>query len=507
MATTTVRPNATTVDDSDWARTGGSTKHGVLADDSDSTYITSSSSSDSYIWFAFPSPSLPGGAVLVRYQPRIRIRRETSSEIVNVVGYVGAAPSSQSAPSSGDVIFTYMTTVTWSSLTTVTPGAGAYSASVPYVRIGDTGKYAVRVSELYLDAIYAAQPTLNVILPTGTISTAVPTIQWDGTFDGDGGPQTTFQVKLYDATTHGAFGSVDPDATTPYLASGSVSSSNSQWTVSQALGEDTYRAYVRVAQTVNGSLHWSAWDSIEFTVDVDSPGDPTFTATGENDEGRVLLELDDNAGAATTDHFQVQVDLDGAWTDLRTPEGGGLVTNTGGTVEAYDVDAGNGETRSYRARAVSDGTAFSDWVTDSASWSSNTTWLKHVSDPDLNIEVTIRSYPILRTAARNQAFQPLGRADAVVLSDSVRGLKTGEITFYIESGGRTALDAIDALLATNDPILIQCPPAWDEPDRWVTFGDHERSRVIDSGTKTARFDSLPWTEVAAPEADLENWPS
>jgi hypothetical protein len=115
-----------------------------------------------------------------------------------------------------------------------------------------------------------ARPVVSVVNPTGTVTdTNLPTVSWDTWLDPDGGPQSHYEVKIFDEAQYTAFG-VSPGASTPTDGSGGIvaSSTASSWSGHVALLEDTYNAYVRVGQTVNGAIHWSPWGWSNFVVNV-----------------------------------------------------------------------------------------------------------------------------------------------------------------------------------------------------------------------------------------------
>jgi hypothetical protein len=510
MGLVTVRPNSTPVDNN-WDIQGGSASiHAALADDNDATYIDpNDDNDDEYVWEGFPDPTIPAGAVVKSYAVRVRSAQSGGSGTLYILAAAGATPTSTGVPPGASTLFSTSRNIYWSSPQTISAGSGSAS-STPFVRLRADERDTLRAYALYLDATYVDQPTLNVVLPTGTITdTNTPTVQWERTLDGSGGGQTAFQVKFYDETTFGDFSGVDPDDDTPYLNSSIVSSSADTYTPTTPLAEDDYRAYVRVAQTVSGELHWSAWDTIDFTIDLPSPAAPDVTVTPQDDDARIRLELEANAGDVDTDRFQIQVLVNGEWVNLRVPSdqpGDGQVLNDAATVYAYDLDAGNGETRTYRVRAVAtDGlTSYSGWVQEAGEWESASAFLKHASNPNLNVAVTIRSYPARSRKARRGVFQALGSDEATAVSDAARGASEGTLGLLVLDASNR--NAIDELLATTDPVLIQCHPDWDEPDRWVSFGDHDRTRPTDRAHSRTRFDDMPWTEVGTPEADLELWP-
>lgn len=493
MANVTVRPNATVSNTG--ALTGGATAHAVLADDSDASYVTLDSTSAA-LRVSFPSPSYTG--TLTSQTIRVRAAQDsigsiqtTAYETATQIGY------------DNRVFSTTITTVTVLSGLSGNPD----NTEVKVGRSSSGGNR--RIYEVFLDTYYSAPAGLNVTAPTGTITTALPDVEWEPGLDAGGGPQTYYEVKIFTDAVHDA-GGFDPSTSTVNQTSGQVASADTTYTLVTPLTDGVWHAYVRVAQTIGGVDTWTAWDSVEFTADVPAlPGNPTVNATGNNTEGWIEIDLDDSGGAAAATHFQVQVSTDAGatYSNLRTVEGGGLIAADGsGDATAYDFDTASGETGYYRARAIAAG-AYSAWVTDTASWTGELWRLKHPTNPDLNMAIAVTDVMSARghsRSARSSSQQPLGATYPVVISDT-RGPKTGQLVLRLDSDSER--DALDALLDSAVPILIQSRPtdAWE--DRWVVIGDTDRELVFDKAWCELTYETLPWTEVERPEDDLEAWPS
>lgn len=170
----------------------------------------------------------------------------------------------------------------------------------------------------------------------------------------------------------------------------------------------------------------------------------------------------------------------------------------------YDYEGGNGESVMYRVQAIHDfssGTSSSSaWVTSGAtSWTSTASWVKSASRPDLNLIVVLYSQPGHNRPARDAVFEPLGRPDAVVISDT-RGSKRGQITFIIED--EDDIEQFEELLDLGEPLLIQTTANDKWPDRWVKLRDLEATRFLDKSWGIEGLRAHEWIEVAAPEAPL-----
>jgi hypothetical protein len=489
MTVSTLRPSSTTSHTG--ALTGGATAHAVLLDDSDSSYTTLDMGE--LVGVGFDDFTLPAGAVIKRLGIRTRVSKNgVATPTITVEPNVSATGLSGAFP------------VSWVSPATVTSGQSvegdpdntdAVADAMIVVVENFSGSSIVRVYELYVDVTHVILPVVAIDTVTDpTTDTNQPTFTWVDTLDSDGGAQTFFEVKVFSSAEYGA-GGFDPDTSTPTATSGITTGAGTSWQVDEILADDTYRAYVRVAQTVIGDAHWSDWDFDEFTVTVALPAAPTFTATADDANARITLAFDDNAGDATTDVFEVQRSLDAGvtWGTVRQEEEGYL-TPTAGAFTLYDYEAPNGLEVQYRGRALHDYSgvyAASAWVTDPATWTSTSWWLKHPNNPALNTAVKIRSFKLEERAGRQTAFQALGAAFPVVVSDT-RESKRGTIVLRCDT--IAAQVALDDLLDTSDTLLLQSPLDKGGPD-YIKVGNHQRERAVDWETPVPSFDALDFVQV------------
>jgi len=351
-------------------------------------------------------------------------------------------------------------------------------------------------------------PVVTVTAPTGTITnTTTPTVTWTDTLDTDGGAQTRYDVKIFSSAQYTA-GGFDPSTSASTAASGIVSAADTSWVDTVALPNATYRAYVRVAQTVNGALLWSAWAFGGFVVSVTPPAVPTLAVTAQNINGRIQAVITTGGGATTTDRVELQRSVDGGttWLPVRNTElDDGTITYPAAPVTILDYEAPNGTVTSYRARALHNYSgvyAASAWsTTQTATFTATDYWIKHPNVPALNMKLpggtaaAMVSYPDVQRAARQTAFQPLGATLPVVVADTRAGA-TGTIVVQLRTTAeKTALDALLDRVAT---LLVQGPSSHGIPDRYVRIGDHSRVRVVDNGNFLMTRDTMAWTEVALP---------
>ena len=497
MTVSTLRPSST-VANSGVAVTGSSA-HAALSDNSDSTYLDSFGIDD-YIILGLDDLTLPSGALVKNVAARLRVAATAGMQTIEV-----------------DTLFGHSKTqVGWSTpqtITTFTQPSSALDATIDGATLtlfgGLPSSTNIRVYEAYLDVTHVAKPVVTPALPTGTVTTTnLPVVTWANTLDSDGGAQTHYQVRVFTSGQYGA-GGFNPASSTATYDSGDVTDSALTHTVATPLADATYRAYVRVGQTVNGVTHWSDYAYTGFVISVALPAVPdTPTLTAESASGRIKVHVEGNSGTATTTHLEVQRSEDGVtWEPLRlTTDTDGVITGT--SADVYDYEAPNGVLMSYRVRALHDYSglyAASAWATTAtATWSSSAVWLKAPESPSLNMVIEPDSIPGYQRPARQGIFQALGRTDQVVVADT-RAAARG--TLKISVASRAERDDLDALLDSSLTLLLQCPVAEDEPDRYLRFGDQDRARWIDKAFATERIDTLAWSEVAAPTGVIDAWPA
>lgn len=345
MTVSTLRPNATTTHTGDL--TGGATAHGVLSDDSDSSY-TNLSSDELYLG-GLGDLTLPAGAVIKSAAVRARVAKSgpNTPRLATALGVPGGGDTEVSVTWTTP---TTVTTLTYTGLSGAIADADIDAATLSIENDGSSG--GLLVYEAYLDVTHVAQPVVSADAPSGTVTnTNLPTVEWSNTLDTDGGAQTRYEVRVFTDAQYGA-GGFDPAISTATDESGIVSSSATSWQVTTPLADDTYRAYVRVAQTVNGELHWSDWDNAQFDVDLDLPATPTLVATPDNPNGRIQLAITPGAGgAASTDLYELQRSLDAGatWEHVRGLLADGLIATdtpvddfTVDTSASYTLDSGAG---------------------------------------------------------------------------------------------------------------------------------------------------------------------
>lgn len=511
MSKVTTRPNATPSNDFDVT---GASAHAALSDNSDATLISipqATGGDDRSCRLGFAEPSIPAGAVLKEDRIRIKANKSGAGYPPMRLTSVRAYPNGSSlAGEAKNVDVGYVAKTT----TTVLKAANAIAhsqlelvieAHTFDVNILDVGE----IFEVYWDTYYVEQPTVDSVSvsPTSPISDDdTPTISWTQTADADGGFPSKHQVKVFSDAQYLA-GGFDPATSAATVDSGVIDSLATDWELSTNLPDDTYRAFVRVANVVNGVDLWSDWAYVQFDLAVLRPAVPTLTVTPEDANGRILVRAQDPGGGAVgSTNFQIQRSRDGgaSWDYIRTVDDFSLIAP--GDI-GYDYETGNGEVVKYRARALhtfaTGATSKSGWtVSANASWSSFKTWIKHPTRPDLNLIVQISSQAGRRRAARKSRKDALGREDPIVVYDSARSGNEGEVTFMVEEDD---LDAFEELLEAQVPLLVQTPVSHRWPDRWLALGDLDSQRYADRAQVEEGLKAFTWDEVAVPSGELVAW--
>ena len=301
MATYVLRPNANWNNNSAFTISGGSASvHAALADNSDSTFITRTSTTVPASYETeFGTQTLAATEKVAYVNLRARTTIGTAGSIELSLGVItdrNGRTVSYSVPFSKANTLALSTLDTALKLTTA-PNGEAWSQTLIdnlVVKFTDNAIASgdrAGLYELYVDVITTTQPTVTVVAPTGTITdTTFPSVTWTYA-DADGDPQNAYEIKVFDSTTYGG-ASFDEDTSTPTVTTGIVTSSNNGQTLEADLADGTtYRAYVRVAQLVNGANYFSEWAYSQFTIDVDAPATPLITAFYDSEEGAVTVTV------------------------------------------------------------------------------------------------------------------------------------------------------------------------------------------------------------------------
>lgn len=509
------------------AATGGAaSRHAALADNDDLTYVEIPRSNKdgadqrakNLLTLTFGAPSPASGAQLkdihikikVAYTgagkaPRARVFRESYERVGKKTVQVSA---SREVPK------------TTPTVVELARRAASAIPSTPTLQvIGEARRTDLNYSlyEVFYNYTYVEKPVVSVTGPSGSIASNRPTVTWGTNLDSDGGPATHYQVKIFSSAQYGA-GGFSAESSTATQSSGAVQSGLNTYPYSGAqLADGTYRAYVKVGQTVNGSVFYGDWSYSEFTVSTTRPGTPTsLTVTPDNTNGRIQVSATRVAAAAgppaiaASDYIEFQRSTDGGttWENVRTSVGSGRVAPNSGTgvASVYDYEVGNTTSVQYRARGIKDfGTLVDDaasaytTASTATSWTGTTWWLKNPLLPSQNMVVYIDALSEETQASRQGVFQAIGASNTVVVSDT-RNAKQGSVTFRVDTDEEKA--DLDTLIQSGNPLLLQGVPGQHWDDRYVMFGDYSRVRAPDKSFVEATLDTTSWIEVEAPSANI-----
>lgn len=500
----TLRPNGT-VSNSGTVTGAGGVAHTALSDDSDATFISYTFGPSTRL--NMTDLTLPANGVVTKVQIRARVASSSGTASARALTLNSSPPAqavvSQSVAGTSIRVLSSATVSGWTDAL-----IDAVNISVSNFGTGST----LVVYELYFDVTYVVQPVVVVDNPTGTITTTnTPQVSWTDTLDVDGGAQTGYQVKVFTAAQYG-IGGFDPAVSPNTLDTGVLSGAAVTYQPTTVLPNATYRAYVRVRQTVNGADDWSAYAFSGFIINVTPPAVPTLAMTAESTSGRIKALITTGGGATTTDRVELQRSIDGGttWVAVRNTETtDGTITYPAAPVTIRDYEAPNGTLTSYRARALHNYTgvyAASAWTTtQTATFTSTDWWIKHPTKPALNLKLpggtsaAMFSYPDVNRVARQGVFQPAGATLPIVVSDTTAAA-SGTIVIQVRT--RSDQDKAEALIAEATVLLLQGPVTHGEPDRYVAFGALNAVRVIDNGGFQIKRSTMPWIQVATPTGIL-----
>ena len=471
MAITTLRPDGVSAGASNFTVTGAADAAAATNDDSDSTYVQKSSSLSGTATVALTFGTLSIAADERVKRVRLRARVETDNANGKMDLMLGTRVSGLTYYYTGYAVRGAVGVSTPADVTgawfTASPDGASWDQArvdalrgqfIEYKDSSDRGF----VYELYIDVDIASQPTISVTAPTGTITaTATPEVQWTYTDPDSADPQTFYEVRVFTAAQYGA-GGFDPATSTATWESGKVESSEPGAFVGDGLLSATYRAYARVAKSVNGQPFWSDWGYSAFTISVTPPPTVTVVAAWAATEGKATLTLEGgNPVGFTSQYFQVQrSDNSGVtWALLRD---GNNVTPSGSyTAEVLDYEAPRGLTVRYRARSIGvsgEERIPSAWsavipqvlVTNDGTW-----WLKAVTAPTLNTGSLQVTGPLsVAVEEEHVVFRPLGKNLPIVVSGLIGG-RDG--SYRIIASTDTEWDALDAILMHQGVLLVQDP--------------------------------------------------
>ncbi len=326
MPTYTLRPNANWAGSSLYTVTGTTYAYTALSDNTDSTYIQKTSTSadvTSSIELEFTTDTIPSNEKITKINFRVRAYRQTSTTtgaLTIAMGYIKDRNSKSTKYSASTVIVptsTITTLDTGINLSFDPDGVAWAQTSIDdlVIRISDSAGSTSRaiIYEVYADVTTTTRPTVTVTAPSGSITnTSFPAVNWTYA-DTESDPQSAYQVKIYDSTAYSA-GTFDPDTTTATVDTGVVNSGDAGAGLTVDLANSTsYRAYVKVAQDVNGANYFSDWAYSSFSTSLQAPNTPSLSAAYDSVEGGVLVVVRGQTNVLSNNVASIETDATG-WT-------------------------------------------------------------------------------------------------------------------------------------------------------------------------------------------------
>ncbi len=237
--------------------------------------------------FAMTNFGLPAGARTVNALLKLRAKSDSGTYTPLTLRWGPNATGGQVSLNwqGGGVIRNY-TTQRAVALNWTTPQIFSIAASVLW------SISSLRVYELSIELLYALQPACSMDGPIGTITDrSAVTLAWTHTPGTDGTVQGRYQMRVFTPAQYSVIGFNPGTAPAAAWESGEVPSGAAS-VVTDPLPNGTYRAYGRTAQTINGQPHWSPWDYVEFTINVDTPDVAGITATVDPVIGAARLAVE-----------------------------------------------------------------------------------------------------------------------------------------------------------------------------------------------------------------------
>ena len=469
MAITTVRPNATASGSSLFTISGGSgSLHAATNDDADGTYFSKSTTitGQASALLDFGTTTITSSQRVKRVRIRARASTPTSAGKINV--YLGTRADNQNYFHSALAIRGLNSTTTFvGAWQTGAPNGEDWSQTTidglraKVTEYNDTGVLG-SIYELYIDVDKAAQPTVTVSAPTGTItSTTAPDVTW-AYADTDNETQAYYEIKVFSSAQYGA-GGFSALTSTSTWESGEIASSDNTAVVGDLLLSGTYRAYVRVAKAVNGSPFWSDFAYSQFTISVTPPTVPTLAASWDSNLGKATLTVTGSAlsGSYTSQYFDVHRSDDAGSIYAGVRDGENLTPDGSYKAIAIDYEAPRGGVSWYRARAVGVNASSEEFP---SAWSTvqqvlitndETWWFKAVTSPSINLG-SIRVLAELDTNIDepNTVFRPLGATRPIVVAGPLQG---EDGIYSIKTINETEWDNLYPLIEYQGTILVQDP--------------------------------------------------
>lgn len=498
MTTTVLRPDSTLVG-------GGATLVGAVSahvatnDNLDTSWVEFSSATNGRLGFG--TYALPVGAVTKSLQIRARLRSANAAMLsqFSLIAWDEAAPSTWLAAIGNQYVPVAFTNISSGAGLVNLTQSGIDNLAINILHSYDSGAPYQQFAELYLDLVTVARPVVAVtaVAPDPYTASNVVPISWTNTLDFDGGPQVRYRVKVFSLAQY-SIGGFNPDTSPSTFDSGDVLSAATVGATVGPLVSATYRAYVKVAQTVNYVSLWSSWATDDFVVSVLTSDVATVTATPDSTLGRIQVDVARVGVSQAWEFVEVErsIDAGATWTSVRLATYVTSLANPN-SFQVFDYEVANGVSVRYRARAtrlVSGLKISGAWVLTAAvvSWASATLcWLKAPLNPALNMTIRLKAMFEPRRSRPIGVFPIVGAVRPVVVSDVLLA-RTGSLDILVDLTAQSP-----ELLLEQSALLLHPPPAWNFPIMHFAPGNVEQMRGARTTEPQARW-LVEVNETAAP---------
>lgn len=217
-----------------------------------------------------------------------------------------------------------------------------------------------------------------------------------------------------------------------------------------------------------------------------------------NSPPRVQVTVTDTGSSpAITSATVTRTDNSGVTSVVRTSDGAPLPlvtsgSNRVGTVYDYTAPYGVPVTYSTSEQPANTSAAVSVNATD--------VWLVHVGVPDRSLIIDLRAASNAKESRAVNAgvFYPMGRRNAVVISDGQRKGRTSSLVVATDTSDE--FDAIDALVDDAGVLLLNVPTALGLGIKtdYIFVQDVDYARLTDVGSVPNRDIVMPYVVVDAP---------
>lgn len=220
------------------------------------------------------------------------------------------------------------------------------------------------------------------------------------------------------------------------------------------------------------------------------------TVQASNVPPRVKVDITDSGTPNITSVTVTRLDPSGQTATVRTPDGNPLVLTTSGTtrigtVYDYEMPLGSAVTYSTVERPT---------VTSTVTIDSPVVWLVHPGVPALSMPVDFRidSFQAEQFAVKSGIFYPMGRRNAVVVTDGRRRGAIGSFTVGTET--LAELGQLQALIDDAGVLLLNVPTPFGLgiDSQYVSIQDVTIRRRSNIGSDPQRDVEMPYVVVDSP---------